>query len=85
MKVCEYGHKIGIPVKEVGPRIQALNKAIKDQGMAIGADMTYSLDMMGTEHECVKAVTLTVYLFQKEDKQDQENLGNSETVKNPEE
>lgn len=78
MKVIEYGQKIGIPVKEVGPRIQALNKAIKDQDMAIGADMSYHLDMMGTEHECVKAVTLTIYIFQKKDEQNHESLGSSQ-------
>ena len=85
MKIKDYYKQIGIPVAEVGPKIKELNKAIEEHDMAIGADMTYQLDMMGTENECVKAVTLTVYLFQRKDDQKTENLGNSETVKNPEE
>lgn len=85
MKIKDYCKKIGIPLVEVGPKIKELNKAIEAHDMAIGADMTYQLDMMGTENECVKAATLTVYFFQRKDDQDQENLGNSETVKNPEE
>lgn len=85
MKIKDCYKKIGIPVAEVGPKLKELNKAIEAHDMAIGADMKYQLDMMGTENECVNAVTLTVYLFQRKDDQDPENLGNSKAVKNPEE
>jgi hypothetical protein len=85
MKIKDYCKQIGIPVDEVGPKIKELNKAIEKLDMVIGADMTYQLDLMGTANECVKAVTLTVYLFQRKDNQETENLGNSEAVKNPEE
>lgn len=67
MKVKEYGKKIGIPLSEVGSRLEKLSKALNEQNMAIGADMTYQLEMLGTEKECVKAVTITVYLFQEKD------------------
>lgn len=84
MKIKGYCKKIGIPLAEVGPKLKELNKASEAHDMAIGADMTYKLDMMGTENEYVKAVTLTVYFFQKEEAQATENLENSESVKNPE-
>ena len=85
MKIKDYYKQIGIPVAEVGPKIKELNKAIEKFDMEIGADMTYQLDLMGTANECVKAVTLTVYLFQRKDNQETEKLENSEAEKKPEE
>ena len=70
----------GIPLKEVGGRLLELHKAIEEHDMAIGAEMDYHVDMVGTEQEQVRSATLTVYFFEKT-----ENLGNSEAVKNPEE
>jgi hypothetical protein len=85
MKIKDYYKQVGIPLAEVGPKFKELNKAIEAHDMAIGADMTYQLDMIGTENECVKAVTLTVYLFQRKDDQDPEINGRTKAVKNPEE
>ena len=53
--------------------------------MAIGAELDYHVDFVGTENERVRSATLTVYFFEKKENQTPENLGNSETVKNPEE
>lgn len=59
--------KIGIPMSEVGSKLEKLSKVLNEQNMVVGADMTYQLEMLGTEKECVKAVTMTVYLFQEKD------------------
>lgn len=75
----------GIPLKEVGARLLELQKAIEEHDMAIGAEMDYHVDMVGTEQEQVRSATLTVYFFEKRDDQKTENCGNAETVKNPEE
>lgn len=75
----------GIPLEEVGPRIKELNEAIEKQSMAIGADTAYNVNFLPGDKNRVVSVTMTVYLFQKEDRQDRENLGNSKAVKNPEE
>ena len=86
MKIESINSRIaGIPVEEVGTRIKELNEAIDKQSMAIGADTAYNVNFLPGDKNRVVSVTMTVYLFQKEDHQDRENLGNSETVKNPEE
>ena len=58
----------GIPLKEVGGRLLELHKAIEEHDMAIGAEMDYHVDMVGTEQEQVRSVTLTVYFFEKTEK-----------------
>ena len=74
----------GIPLKEAGPRLLELEKAIEEHAMAIGAELDYHVDFVG-ENERVRSATLTVYFFEKEEDKTPENLGNSETVENPEE
>lgn len=74
-----YRHQ-GIPLKEVGGRLLELHKAIEEHDMAIGAEMDYHVDMVGTEQEQVRSATLTVYFFEKTGK-----LEKSEAEKKPEE
>ena len=75
----------GIPLNKVGPRLLELEKAIEEHAMAIGAELDYHVDFVGTENERVRSATLTVYFFEKEEDKTPENLGNSKAVKNPEE
>ena len=86
MKIEVIGTRVaGVPLEEVEPRLKELNEAIEKQSMAIGADTAYNVNFLPGEKNRVVSVTMTVYLFQKEDHQDHEKLGNSKTVKNPEE
>ena len=86
MKIESISSRIaGIPVEEVGTRIKELNEAIDKQAMTIGADTAYNVNFLPGDKNRVVSVTMTVYLFPKEDHQDRENLGNSKVVKNPEE
>ena len=86
MKIKAIGTRIaGVPLEEVGPRLKELNEAIEKQSMAIGADTAYNLNFLPGDKYRVVSVTMTVYLFQKEDHKDRENLENSKAVKNPEE
>jgi hypothetical protein len=86
MKIESISTRIaGIPLEEVGPRLKELNEAIEKQSMAVGADTAYNVNFLPGDKNRVVSVTMTVYLFQKEDHQDRENLGNSKAVKNPEE
>lgn len=57
---------IGIPLKEVGIRLQELNDAIKEYGMAISADAQYNLGFMEMHDDIAKCVTMTVYFFSKD-------------------
>ena len=76
MKIESISTRIaGIPVEEVGPRIKELNEAIEKQSMAIGADTAYNVNFFPGEKNRVVSVTMTVYLFQKEDHQGPENIG----------
>lgn len=70
--------KIGIPLKEVGQRLQELNDAIKEHDMAISANAMYQIESMERSVDMAKCVTMTVYFFehvQEENKQckNQEN------------
>ena len=77
--------RVGIPLNKVGPKLLELEKAIEEHDMAIGAELDYHVDLVGTENERVRSATLTVYFFEKKEDQTPENLGNSKAVKNPEE
>ena len=77
------GRIIGIPLEEVGPRLKELHNAITEKGMAIGAQTDCRLEITDGKH--VNSAIITVYFIQKEEDQTSENLGNSESVKNPEE
>ena len=57
---------VGIPLKEVGPRLQALHDAIEEHDMAIGADSQYNVNFMPGRDNIVSSVTMTVYLFEKD-------------------
>lgn len=82
MKTEVIGTRVaGIPVEEVGPRLKELNEAIEKQSMAIGADTAYNVNFLPGYKNRVVSVTMTVYLFQKEDHQDRENVGYSEPQK----
>lgn len=56
----------GIPLKEIGPRLQALHDAIKEHDMAIGADSQYNVNFMPGRDNVVSSVTMTVYFFEKD-------------------
>lgn len=56
---------VGIPLKEVGPRLQALHDAIEEHDMAIGADAQYNVNFMIGRDNVVSSVTMTVYFFEK--------------------
>lgn len=56
---------VGIPLKEVGQRLQDLHDAIKKNNMAISADAQYNLEFLETHDDMVKCVTMTVYFFEK--------------------
>lgn len=58
---------VGIPLKEVGQRLQELNDAIREHNMAIGADAQYNLEFMECHDDMAKCVTMTVYFFSKDE------------------
>lgn len=75
----------GIPLADVGSRLEELSKAIEEHDMAIGAETNCNLEITPVG-KIARSATITVYFFQKHEvKNPFENLGNSETVKNPEE
>ena len=55
---------VGIPLKEVGQRLQELNDAISQHDMAISADAQYNIELWGNDR--AKCATMTVYFFEKE-------------------
>ena len=76
---------IGIPLDDVAPRLEELNKALEEHDMAIGAETTCNLEI-SHGGRIAKSATITVYFFQKHEVNNPfENLGNSKAVKNPEE
>ena len=76
---------VGIPLADVGSRLEELNKAIEEHDMAIGAETSCNLEISPIS-KFARSATITVYFFEKHEvKNPFENLGNSETVKNPEE
>lgn len=86
MKIEVIGTRVaGVPLEEVGPRLKELNEAIEKQSMAIGADTAYNVNFLPGDKNKVVSVTMTVYLFQKEDHQSPEIDGRTKAVKNPEE
>lgn len=75
----------GIPLADVGSRLEELSKAIEEHDMAIGAETNCNLEI-SPFGKIARSATITVYFFQKQEvKNPFENLENSETVKNPEE
>ena len=58
---------VGIPLKEVGQRLQELNDAISKHDMAISAEAQYNLEFMDRHDDMVKCVTMTVYFFSKDE------------------
>lgn len=75
----------GIPLADVGSRLEELNKAIEEHDMAIGAETNCNLEITPVG-KIVRSATITVYFFQKHEINNPfENLGNSEAVKKPEE
>ena len=75
----------GIPLADVGSRLEELSKAIEEHDMAIGAETNCNLEITPVG-KIARSATITVYFFQKHEVNNPfENLGNSETVKNPEE
>lgn len=75
---------IGIPLDDVAPRLEELNKALEEHDMAIGAEMTCNLEIIHSGR-IAKSATITVYFQKHEIKNPFENLGNSEAEKKPEE
>ena len=57
--------RVGIPLTEVGQRLQGLHDAIKKNNMAIAADAQYNLELLEPHDDMVKCVTMTVYFFEK--------------------
>ena len=58
--------QIGIPLTEVGERLRRLNEAIKANDMIIKADSDLKVEL--SRNETALSCTLTVYLFEKEEK-----------------
>lgn len=56
----------GIPLKEIVPRLLALHDAIKEHGMAIGADSQYNVKFLPGRDNVISSVTMTVYFFEKD-------------------
>ena len=54
---------IGIPLKEVGPRLEELHNALAEKEMAVGADTDVHLNITDGEH--VNIAAITVYFLQK--------------------
>lgn len=58
-------NKFGIPLREVGNRLDSLNKELKKYGMAILADSEGTLEFDDPTREVVTGLTLRVALFEK--------------------
>ena len=58
-------NKFGIPLKDVGNRLNTLNKEIKKHGMMILADTEGTLEFGDPTREVVTELTLKVALFEK--------------------
>lgn len=54
---------VGIPVEEVGKRIDTLSKILEEHNMAIGAESTYNVNFSYRSGNKVNSVTLTVYML----------------------
>lgn len=57
--------KFGIPLKDVGNRLNALNEELKKHGMMILADTEGTLEFGDPTREVVTELTLKVALFEK--------------------
>ena len=65
--VMKHYRQIGIPLTEVGERLRQLNEAIKANDMVIKADSDLNVEL--SRNETALSVRLTVYLFEKEEKE----------------
>ena len=65
---------VGIPLKEVGKRLQILNNAIEANNMAIDAEAGCKIDFYpiipGEKDSLVKSATITVYFLEKGENDD---------------
>ena len=64
---------IGIPIAQVGGRLEKLNEAVAECGMAIGAEMGYRLNTYirnpEDERQVVTSATIEVYFFEEQKKE----------------
>ena len=58
---------IGIPVEEVGKRIDTLSKILEEHNMAIGVESTYNVNYSYNGEQKVNSVTLTVYMLEEKE------------------
>lgn len=59
--------RIGIPLNEVGKRLEQLNEAIKGNNMALKADSKIELEC--SRNETALAVQVTIYLFDEKEEE----------------
>lgn len=63
----DHMRNIGIPIAQVGDRLEKLNEAVAECGMAIGAEMGYRLNTFirnpEDKEQIVASATIDVYFF----------------------
>lgn len=59
--------RIGIPLNEVGKRLEQLNEAIKGNNMALKTDSKIELEC--SRNETALAVQVTIYLFDEKEEE----------------